>query len=219
MGAWEYGPYKSVTRAGDDTRLAAALVAVKKELVYNGYGENVVVDSPVFGDAAANRIKEFQKDKGLKVDGQVGPTTSKELFRKRTERIEDKYGFDRGTVGKFVTLESSWDPVAIGYADPDDHGMVQINLRIHTDVTVAQSFDPGFALEWAAKYVSASATRIVSEIDVIKAARASYNIGVEYAKRWMNAGFPSWGGTFNGTDIDWYKRAYEYVNLVDKQNW
>lgn len=220
MGAWTYISYKSVTRAYDDPRLGAALIAIKKEIVYNGYGEFfVVADTPVFGDAAANAVKKFQADKGLKVDGQVGPSTARELFRKRTEDIERRYDLIHGTLGNLITLESAWDPVAIGYADPDDHGLVQINLRIHSDVTVEQAYDPAFSINWAALYITDNEKIISNEVNIAKAARASYNVGVEYAKRWMKADFPTAGGLFDSTGIDWYRRASEYTSLIDRQTW
>lgn len=218
MGAWEFGPYRTTSGAVSD-RLGAAFVAIKKELVYNGYGTNLVSYTPVFGDAATNRTKDFQRDRGLKIDGQVGPATARELFRKRTEFLENIHAFTRGTLGNLITLESAWDPVAVGYADPDDHGLVQINLRIHSTVTVEQAFDPAFCISWAANYIQSSEDRIVQEVDILKAARASYNIGVEYAKRWMRDGYPASGGNFDSSGIDWYQRATDYIALIDRQTW
>ena len=218
MSAWSYGPYRTPTGPVDD-RLGAAFIAIKRELVWNGFGKNIVPDTPVFGDAATNRVKDFQSAKGLKVDGQVGPSTARELFRKRTESFENIYELERGTLGKLVTLESAWDPVAVGYADPDDHGLVQINLLIHSDVSVEQAYDPDFALQWAASYMYSSERRIALEANLFKAARASYNTGVEYAKRWMLAGFPATGGDFDSSGIDWYVIATKYIQLIDGQNW
>jgi hypothetical protein len=218
LASWEYGSYKT-TSGPIDSRLGAAFIAIKKELIVSGYGKSIVADSPVFGDAATKRTKEFQEDNALKVDGQVGPTTSKVLFKPRIDAVEKSFLFTKGTLGKLIGLESAYDPVAIGYADPDDHGFVQINLRIHTDVTVAQAFDPAFSITWAAKYINGSLARILTEINLEKAARASYNIGVEYAKRWMEAGYPQSGGFFDGSSIDWYQRATNYINLIDRQVW
>lgn len=218
MGAWEYGAYKTTSGTIDD-RLGAAFVAIKRELMFNGFGKGVIPDTPVFGDAATNRVKDFQKAQGLKVDGQVGPTTAKALFHARVSFIEEQYALTPGTLGKLITLESAWDPVAIGYSDPDDHGLVQINLRIHSDITVGQAFDPGFSVDWAARYMSQAQDRILREINIEKAARASYNVGVEYAKRWMGDNYPASGGVFDSSGIDWYTRATTYIELIDKQVW
>jgi len=219
MGAWEYGNYKAVTRAWDNPRLGAALIAIKKELVYNGFGENLEVEKPVFGEAAANRVREFQQAKGLTVDGQVGPVTAKELFRKRVEQEERNYDLPVGTIGRKLKLESNFDPVAIGGADPDDTGISQINRRIHTSVSLEEAFDPAFSIDWAAKYVSQLRRDVAARADVLKAARAAYNIGSTYATRWMLAGFPASGGPDMGGGVDAFARATQYISLVDRQDW
>jgi hypothetical protein len=220
MGAFDYGSYTGTppTRAGDDARLAAACVALKKELDFNGFGSNLVVDTPVLGEAFTNRVKEFQAAKDITVSGKVGAATAKELFRKRVEAKEDEFGFPRGTIGKKLVLESACDPVAIGGTDPDDSGIAQINVRIHTGVSLAEAFDPEFAIDWVANYLKGNHARIIREVNVMKAARASYNIGVEYAKQWMQAGFPASGGPMLGS-VDSFARATEYIRLIDKQVW
>lgn len=217
MGAYDYGFYKQGMDGRKDPRLGAGLVAVKKELVWNGFAGGMTMD-PIFGDAAANSLGGFQASKGLKVDKAAGPVTLKELFRRRVEQTEDQFNFSRGTLGKQVWLESAFDPVAKGVADPDDTGICQINLRIHSVVAEALAFDPVFSFHWAAQYITDSANRIEIEIGVLKAARAAYNVGTEYAKEWMLRGFPSSGGPKLGTD-DSFTRATNYIALIDKQNW
>jgi hypothetical protein len=190
---------------------------IKKELEYNGFGSGLVMN-PVFGDAAANRLGEFQTSKGLKADKQAGPATLKELFRQRVEVIEDLFNLWRGTLGRQLWLESSFDPIAVGVADPDDTGIAQINLRIHSTLTQAQAFDPTFSFRWAAQYITDAQNRMIKEVDVAKAARAAYNVGTEYAKEWMLAGFPASGGPQLGSE-DSFARATKYIALIDKQDW
>ncbi len=220
MGAFDFNNYKTgmVVPAIHQDRVGLAFVALKKELAYNGFGLNLVVDKPVFGEAATNRTKEFQTSVGLTPNGEIGRTTARELFRKRVEEIEDTYGYPRGTLGKKFLLESAYDPVAIGWADPDDTGIAQINIRIHTSVTKEEAFDPEFSFNWAADYVSDNRDRIEKEVNTLKAARASYNVGVEYAKRWMLAEFPASGGPMLGGQ-DSFTRATNYIALIDKQTW
>lgn len=218
MGAWEYGGYHSITRAYDDPRLGAALIAVKRELKYNGYGTNLVTDTPVFGDAAENRTIEFQKDHGLTGDGVIGPGTASELFRRRISAAEAKYGLPSGAIGKQIKLESNFDPVAIGYADPDDTGIAQINLRLHPDVTKDQAYDPAFAIDWMGRYISAGQDVIVKSANVMKAARAAYNIGNTYATQWLLSNFAGSGGPSLGGE-DSFTRATNYINLIDGQDW
>lgn len=217
MGAFDYGVYKRGMNATGDARLQAALIALRIELAYNGFGKNLVIDSIGFGEAMENRTKEFQTSVGINADGQIGQKTATELFRKRVSFVEGVYGLSEGTLGKQLLLESAYDPVALGFSDPADHGIAQINLRIHNDVTVEQAYDPTFALDWAAKYIRSSYDQIATTADVMKAARAAYNVGDFYAAEWMKADFPSSGRLEDG--IDWYARAYNYIQLVNKQNW
>jgi len=217
MGAFEYGVYKRGMNATGDARLQAALTGLRVELVYNGFGKNLVLDSVGFGEAMENRVKEFQASRNIKVDGQIGGGTAKELFRKRVNITEGIYDLPAGSLGKQLLLESGYDPVAIGYADPSDHGLAQINLRIHTDVSVDEAFDPIFAVDWAARYIRDGYDQVAKAADVMKAARAAYNVGNFYATEWMKAGFPASGKVADG--IDWFERATNYIALVDKQVW
>jgi hypothetical protein len=219
MGAFDYGPYKAVTRAWDDPRLGAACVAIKKELVYNGFGDGLIVENPVLGQAFTNRLNEFKVSVGLTPDGLCGSRVCQELFRARIQAAENKYDLPSGALGKKIKLESAFDPVAIGTADEDDTGICQINIRIHTSVSKEEAFDPEFAIDWAARFVRSNFDTIARKADVMKAARASYNIGPEYATRWMKAGFPTAGGVFDSSGIDWYTRATNYIALIDKQTW
>lgn len=217
MGAFDYGVYKKGMNATGDSRLQAALTAYRVELAYNGFEKNLVLDSPLFGDAMDNRTKEFQASVGLKADGQLGVKSSTELFRKRVSMVEGKYNLPTGALGKQLLLESAYDPVAVGYSDPQDHGISQINLRLHPSVTIDEAYDPIFAIDWAGQYIRTSFEHVTNETNVMKAARAAYNIGDVYAGDWMLAGFPASGKVVDG--IDWFKRATDYLTLVDKQVW
>ena len=217
IGAFDYGFYKQGMDGRNDARLGAGLIAIKAELVFNGFDDKIVLN-PVFGEAAANRLGEFQANKGLKADKVAGPITLRELFRKRIEQTEDLFDFWRGTLGRQIWLESNFDPIAKGVVDPDDTGIAQINLRIHSTITEAQAFDPVFAFRWAAQYIADAEARIISEVDARKAARAAYNVGTEYAKQWMLARFPASGGPDLGGQ-DSFTRATNYIALIDKQDW
>lgn len=225
MGAWDYGNYKydERTKVGtdgrNDPRLAAGILAIKNELRYTGFAREAMVgDLPFYGSSVANSVRDFQAAKGLTVDGQIGPRTAKELFRKRVNAVEDKYGLPRGSIGKKLTLESAFDPIARGTADPDDTGIAQINLRIHSSVTEGQAYSPEFAIDWAAKYVRSNYEGIEDQLDIMKAARAAYNIGSTYARQWLLAGFPDSGGPILG-NVDSFERATRYIELIDKQSW
>ena len=197
----------------EDARLGKAILAIKQELVFTGYARPLMDASlPFFGEAVENSVKDFQKAKGLVVDGECGQVTLRELFRKRITLIEARYGFPNGTVGKKIALESAFDPVAVGFSDPADKGIAQINTGIH-GVTEGEAFDPAFAIPWAAEYITTQKREIERRANTLKAGRAAYNVGNYYAAEWMLAGFPVNGRVENG--IDWFDRATTYIRLVD----
>lgn len=218
MGAWDYGYYSKGTDGRKDPRLAAGIVAVKNELKFRGYARPAMVgDLPYYGSSVANSVGDFQEAIGLTVDRELGPKTAKELFRKRVEDVEDKYGLPRGGLGKRLVLESNFDPVAVGTVDNRDRGIAQINIGIHS-VTEAQAYDPAFAIDWSGNYVRSNYENIEHNIDIMKAAQASYNIGVTYARMWLLAGFPGSGGPSLGGE-DSFTRATRYIELINKQSW
>ena len=227
MGAWEFGAYGKVLRAEPGSRLAFAYTALKEELIYNGLDELVpggnrlssTEDMPTWGDAAKNRTKVFQEANGLEPDGLVGIATATELFRLRIVHIENALDLPRGTIGKKVKLESLFDPVAVGTADPKDTGIGQINIGIH-NVTREQAFRPSFALAWMGRYIVQSKVEVEARLNTLKGARAAYNVGDFHASRWVRAGFPSSGGEWDDeTGIDWFARAAQYIAVIDKQVW
>jgi peptidoglycan hydrolase-like protein with peptidoglycan-binding domain len=219
MGAFDYGSYQKGMDGRDDARLGAAIIAIKNELRFNNSARPAMVgDLPFFGDAVSNSVKDFQEKVGLTPDGVCGSRTLKELFRKRIEAAEDANGLLRGVLGKKTSLESGFDPVAVGFVDNDDKGICQINTRIHTSVTEGKAFDPAFAIPWAAAFIASNKNKIEHDLNTLKAARAAYNIGGVYARQWLLAGFPASGGPMLG-NVDSFERATKYIELIDKQTW
>jgi peptidoglycan hydrolase-like protein with peptidoglycan-binding domain len=213
VGAYAYGKYREGMDGREDSRLGAAILAIKAELKYTGYARPAMdVKLPYFGDAVANSVGDFQKAKGLTVDEECGQVTLRELFRKRIEWAERAYWLPAKSLGKKIALESAFDPVAIGYADPADMGIAQINTKIH-GVSEEDAFTPAYAIPWAAGYLFDQKKAVEDRADTWRAARAAYNVGNFYATEWMLAGFPASGRVENG--IDWYDRATKYIALVD----
>jgi len=221
VGAWDYGSLGPAV-AGEDERLAALIQAVKAELKYGQWATpGLQLDKPVTGHAYKLSVWAFEDAQGLTRTGTIGRHNAGELFRPRIENLEQRHGLPRGTLGKKARLESLFDPVAIGSVDKADRGIVQINIKefggFH-DVPLAKAYDPEFALGWAARKIVADIEQIAREIDVIKSGRAAYNVGAEYAKQWLLAGFPADGGPMLG-GVDSFTRATKYIDLIDKQPW
>lgn len=218
MGAWDFGAYKRGMDGRNDARLGVAIMSIKKELIYNGFDTGIVLDLPYFGDAVANRTKDFQTAHSLPVDGAVGSKTAIELYRKRVGDLEGKYRLPTAALGKLIKLESLYDPAARGVVDPLDTGISQINLSAHPDVTEDQAYDSSFALDWTCRHIVGSFNNIAKNVDVIKAARAAYNIGDTYAAQWLESGFAASGGPLLGGE-DSFSRATNYISVIDKQTY
>lgn len=216
MGAFDFGPYRKGMDGRNDIRLGGAILSIKAELIYNGYDQNVNPDLAFFGDAISNRVKEFQADRGLTSDGQVGARTALELFHARVGALEKKYNLPTDALGKQVKLESAFDPAAKGVIDSLDTGISQINLGQHPDVTEVQAYSAAWALEWTCQHIRGSYNNIADDVHVMRAARAAYNIGDVYAAQWLEAGFPSSGGPSIGGQ-DSFTRATQYLQLIDSQ--
>jgi hypothetical protein len=197
LPAYDYGRYREGMDGRKDARLGAAILAIKAELKYTGF---------------ARAAMDFQKAAGLVVDEECGQITLRELFRKRIEWAERAYWLPAKSLGKKIALESAFDPVAIGFADEADKGIVQVNIRIH-DVTEADAFTPSYAIPWAAGYLFDQKKAVEERADTWRAARAAYNVGNFYATEWMKAGFPASGRVEDG--IDWFTRAHNYLLAVD----
>ncbi len=209
-GAWTT-PYYYGLSAPTGSHLGYALVGIKHELAYNGYGAGLG-DQPAFGIAARSNTKAFQRANGLYADGVIGPKTAKVLFRKRAAAWEAVYGIVGGYSQRIKTLESANDPNAIGYVDHDDHGLEQINLRFHPDITVAQAIDPAFSIPWEAQHLRND----YNSLGDWDAALAAHNIGTFYATKWLAAGKPA-SGFVLASGVDIYTVATKYVALVKGQ--
>lgn len=207
MAAWStYYKWTQPLTWGHDDSYGYACMSIKKELVYNGFTEGVDPSKQVIGLQASNAIKEFQKLKGLTADGVVGPNTARVLFKKRALAVENKYDIPNNWVCKLKTLESANDPGAVGSVDPDDHGLVQINLRFHPDFSLQEAIDAELSLNYAGQTLH---DRYIS-IGDWEGAVVSWNTGAYWATRWVRDGKPATGN-------DYYVRATNYITNVKKQ--
>jgi Putative peptidoglycan binding domain len=192
------------------TLKGAGVKAVKRELDYNGFNLGMDLSNNAFGIAVKHSAIAFQQANGLTADGVVGPLTAHELFRKRCALLTSTAGI-HGSVFQVASLESAMDPWAYGFVDPDDHGLVQINLRVHPTISLKQALDPAYCLSYCGRALQ-SVFDVTGDIDV---AVASWNVGVGGAKEWLAAGKPATGGTSDFPDL--YNRATRYVSLVQTQ--
>jgi len=214
------GNWDTIFRLGCDLpedRHEWAMLGIKAELVYNGIPQGgMEMDNPEFGVGTRSKVIAFQKSKGLTPDGEVGPITAHELFKKRILAAEKQYRIEPGLLCKNQKLESGNDPASLS-PDGEDRGLQQINRRWHPEVTDRMAWDPEFAIGYGARYL-ANAYAIfrkefpaASEEFVWDLALASYNVGTGPARTWGKAGRPQFGA--DGKVIT----AWQYVMVVRRQ--
>lgn len=117
------------------------------------YGRKPVIVDGNFSPLDRELIKFVQVKLGFtgsQVDGVVGPTTSKAMFRDLVTWFSAINNVPPEHVWGMTSLESAFDPGAVGYTTPTDRGLCQINLVAHPNVTVEQAFDPTYALNYTA---------------------------------------------------------------------
>jgi soluble lytic murein transglycosylase-like protein len=206
--AWEHY-YRYKDRAEEGTPRAYGIKAIKRELVYRGFGEGLNVDTPFFGGAAQTATKRFQKSLGLAETGVVNPETARRLFKKRIWAASHNEGVPALYLCKQLNLESGFDPAAVGYVDARDRGLAQINSYWHPTVTDDKAFDPSFSIPWAANYFSEN-FKALNDVD---AALAAHNVGRFYAREWLKQGKPP-SGLYTLEGKDYAAIITRYVKLV-----
>lgn len=107
--------------------------------------------------------------------GGVGPDTAKALLSPDIVRITHQAGVPATIVCGIITTESSFDGGAIGYVDPEDVGLAQINGPAHPEYTFAQRLKSGLSIRFVAStFSSALAAFEGNQRDAV----SSYNLGI-----------------------------------------
>lgn len=195
------------------SQMGHGCVAVKKELVFNGFSvTGFDPDSSLIGLQADQTIRLFQSSIHIEADGVAGPITCRKLFDKRCLVVETKYSIPNRYITRQSQLESGWDPAARGVIDPRDRGLMQINSYAHPDVSDEQADDPSFSLDWAARGERA----VFNAYGDWDCALASYNVGTYYAYKWLIAGKPA-TGLYNDVGKDMAQICTNYVKLIKSQ--
>lgn len=165
------------------------------------------VDGELGNDTKA-KIIAWQTKNGLVPDGQFGPASGQKaavtLLNGISTPMTTDYPSLRAITRGHMSIESGFDPGAVGVTTPDDLGYMQINGPAHPDMTMQSRFDPYIAIPWAASFVYANWTYMYrNRNDGI----AAYNLGKGGASSWVKAGRPQmWGKT----DV------WKYISIVLK---
>ncbi len=198
------GPYYRTPAAGtryigswapadvNERAVVGAVKAYQQALVDRGIALGV---DGIFGPTTRDAVVKFQQARGITVDGIIGRTTSKMLL------CPDLQSIIKAKIAQYPSLsfitpqivcgevsqESAWDAGAVGYSDPNDIGIAQINGNAWP-YTEEQRLDPKFAFAFIFDYFKTSIND--SRINTVDDMIISYNLGVGGAARWASQGRP-----------------------------
>lgn len=139
----------------------------------------------------AEAVKHFQSKRTDLIDwGGIGPDTSKALLMPdliNTVSKESKSSVPATVVSGLIRHESGWDAGAVGYIDPEDLGLAQINGPSHPNLTAVERLRPLTAFEFVINYMDNAMVHFGNNL---RDSIASYNLGIGGADRWISQGRP-----------------------------
>lgn len=213
--AWKWGAYRrGMGKEGDDPRIIYATSAIKRELYFNGFGDDKInLDTSVFGKQTEKAVRQFQRSIGMPRprDAMVGPKTANALFKYQIETAQVALGIPDNWLRAQIHWESADDPGA-QFTNPDgsrDRGLIQLNSRNNDNDD--QVFDPSWAISFLARFQQAGHTEFkdCDDIDPWRLAIGRWRTPVGAAD-WCND--PNTQPNQDGT---WAEKATFYVGRVD----
>ena len=178
------------------------------QLLLNSYvGANLEGDG-IFGPTTKWYTVVAQKKAGLVEDGVIGIKTMKALLLPLIQRTAAKFNEPWEPIYGVLRFEGALDPGAVGYIDPQDWGLAQINTKYHPEVSFAQAFCPSYATAFVANYLRYGLDSLDGNL---RDAVVSYNLGIGGARQWIRAGRPDvW--TPVGSDLE--RKPNEYIDRI-----
>lgn len=162
-----------------------------------------------FGPETEAAVVAFQREKLLAPDwGGVGPETARALLISDVRRWAGSFS-PKWAVTGLIYQESLWDPGAVGFVDPNDLGLAQINGPSHPNLSERERLDPHVATDFIVEYL----TNALDALGNIDDAIASFNLGLGGARVWVRAGRPNpWRPTTGSAPRD----VLGYIENVKK---
>lgn len=156
--------------------------------------KHLTVDG-LFGEKTSAVVFAYQEKHAAQTGtpwGGIGPDTSRTLLLpllKRVHRNRAESDTPLNICSGTIRHESNWDAGAVGYIDPRDVGLAQINAQAHPEWSVDERLTPLLSYRFVVD-------RYNADIDYFKGnvrdAVAAYNLGRGGANRWISQGRPDW---------------------------
>lgn len=161
-------------------------------------GTHLSIYNGVFNESFDKAAREVQTRLFVPggADGLVGPNTCKAMWKNDVFDMEITHHIPYHLLFKVLSLETSFDPGAVGILTPDDKGIAQINMPSHETVKLREAFDPIFAFNYAGKLLFGHYAYITSHyphvtlVDAWHMAVVAYN-SPKRARAWAATGVPS----------------------------
>lgn len=126
-----------------------AVKAIQARLKDMGFAPGLTVTG-TYDTATTTAVKAAQTYYGLSVTGAFNSELSMLIWRQLLETQAARYGVKPKYLWGIMFNESTADPGAVGYGNPPDSGLVQINTAAHEEVTPAMAYDPNYAFNYLA---------------------------------------------------------------------
>jgi peptidoglycan hydrolase-like protein with peptidoglycan-binding domain len=208
------GPYYYIGSGKGDTsdpNVYAVKGAVKayQRALNRRLDGNLLVDG-IFGPVTSGAVTKFQEKNEAATGtpwGGIGPDTSKALLLpdlKVVWRQDADPELPLRVVSGTIRHESNWDAGAVGYVDPRDVGLAQINADAHPEWSIDTRLQPYNAFRFVVAYYNESLPYFKGNV---RDAIASYNLGRGGARSWIRAGRPdTWtpAGSTTPRDVKGY---------------
>jgi hypothetical protein len=160
----------------------------------------------------ADLVKWFQGRTSPDATGVVDIETARVLFTGEIQRICDLAGLADVTWGVsgevamrpwqvvwgVINMESLFDPGSVGYVDPTDLGLAQINGGAHPDWSERERLAAPLAIDFVIDYLE---DKLAALDGRLRDAVAAYNLGLGGVQSWISDGRPD---IWKGRDVKHY---------------
>lgn len=173
MSAWHTDYAQHISPNGNSATHVWAVRAIQTELLFQSYDPGPV--DGVFGDATRSSVTVFQRYKGLKPDGIVGPVTARKLAQLRIKSVARSMSLNPEYVAGIIRVGSKYDFGAVGVFDKKCRGLALVKAPDE------YAFDALYSISVICTFLSGA----LDEFHDIKTAIAAWCIDMQAASYWQ----------------------------------